>query len=222
MIYTTYYAKLKNLPPTIQPISISLTTPKFYKDIPTYKKLAPTWDILRRWKSHADVDEYTTSFYKILDVLDVSHCLRDIYELSKNKLGACLVCYEAPDKFCHRHLVANWLNQNKIPCDEFRYEKGGYRMGEFKKLNIFQTDYNVSCTNIRKYKFNGCNYNIILIELTSENDAISFTVDTILTGDVLHIESNNINVSDNKSVPKLIALTYEDRCFIMDLIRNNL
>ena len=31
----------------------------------------------------------------------------------------CLMCYEKPSDFCHRHLVANWLNENGIECKEW-------------------------------------------------------------------------------------------------------
>lgn len=30
-----------------------------------------------------------------------------------------LICYEKPSDFCHRHLVADWLNKNGIPCEEW-------------------------------------------------------------------------------------------------------
>lgn len=30
----------------------------------------------------------------------------------------CLLCYETPEKFCHRHLVCNWLNDHGIECRE--------------------------------------------------------------------------------------------------------
>ena len=30
-----------------------------------------------------------------------------------------LICYEKPDDFCHRHLVANWFNENGVNCKEW-------------------------------------------------------------------------------------------------------
>ena len=33
-----------------------------------------------------------------------------------------LICYEKPSDFCHRHLVAEWLNQNGFKCEEWRSE----------------------------------------------------------------------------------------------------
>lgn len=31
----------------------------------------------------------------------------------------CLVCYETPNKFCHRQIVSDWLNKNEIECKEY-------------------------------------------------------------------------------------------------------
>ena len=33
-----------------------------------------------------------------------------------------LLCWEAPDKFCHRHEVARWLSGLGLPCKEFSAE----------------------------------------------------------------------------------------------------
>ena len=34
-----------------------------------------------------------------------------------------LVCYEGPSKFCHRHLVAEWLNKYGYDVEEWEGEK---------------------------------------------------------------------------------------------------
>ena len=31
----------------------------------------------------------------------------------------CLLCYETPENFCHRQLVAEWLNNAGIACVEW-------------------------------------------------------------------------------------------------------
>lgn len=33
----------------------------------------------------------------------------------------CLICYEKPSDFCHRHLVADWLNKNGVKCKEYEF-----------------------------------------------------------------------------------------------------
>lgn len=33
----------------------------------------------------------------------------------------CLICYEKPSDFCHRHLVAEWLNECGFECREWLF-----------------------------------------------------------------------------------------------------
>ena len=51
MIYTTYFAKLKDLPDYIIPISICGKAPDWYKGL-QYKKLAPKYDFFMKWKKN--------------------------------------------------------------------------------------------------------------------------------------------------------------------------
>lgn len=122
MIYTTYFANLKNLPEEIVPISISGSVPNFYKGI-QYKRLAPRWETLTRYKQSGDEQAFIKDFYKyVLDGLDANRVVQDLLELSKGK-DIALVCWEAPDKFCHRHLIAEWI-----------FDKTGeHRVVEFNK-----------------------------------------------------------------------------------------
>lgn len=118
MIYTTYFAYLKNLPPTITPIAICAGIPKFYKGL-TYKKLAPKYSFFSKWKETHDNDYYIEQFNKlVLDPLIAKDVVNELSELSLTEDYA-LVCYEKPADFCHRHLVADWFNQNGYECKEF-------------------------------------------------------------------------------------------------------
>ena len=124
MIYTSYFAKLKDLPEHIIPISICGKAPNWYKGL-QYKKLAPKYDFFMEWKKNHDNDYYIKCFIEqVLDNLNVLTVLRDLIDLANSKdslIGKefCLICYEKPDDFCHRHLVANWLNKNLIACEEW-------------------------------------------------------------------------------------------------------
>lgn len=46
MLYTTYFAKLRTLPPDITPVSICGKTSEWYTGA-QYKKLAPKWDFFQ-------------------------------------------------------------------------------------------------------------------------------------------------------------------------------
>ena len=134
MIYTTYFAQLRNLPENIFPVSICAKAPVWYKGA-QYKKLAPLYGILMKYKEDHDAEYYTKHFYaEVLDKLSVATVLNDLQlKLPENmqaktdppiwqndNLHIALVCFEKPSDFCHRHIVAEWLNSHNIKCQEWQ------------------------------------------------------------------------------------------------------
>ena len=124
MIYTSYFAKLKSLPDNIVPISICGKAPNWYKGL-QYKKLAPKIQFFMKWKENHDNDYYIKCFTEqVLDKLNATDVVLDLYKLSygfiTGKYDTCLICYEKPQDFCHRHLVADWLNKNGFNCEEWK------------------------------------------------------------------------------------------------------
>ena len=133
MIYTSYFAQLRNLPENVIPISICAKAPDWYKGL-QYKKLAPKYDFFTKWKESHDNDYYVKCFNEqVLNNLDRSKVLIDLqlmlpYEIkgsmdnvvwnSKHHHIA-LICYEKPTDFCHRHLVAQWLRDGGFKCKEW-------------------------------------------------------------------------------------------------------
>ena len=124
MIYTSYFAKLKELEKdNIIPIAIGGKAPDWYKGL-QYKKLASKYGFFMEWKKNHDDDYYIEHFQKeVLDGLMACEVLEDLFALKslqdKGK-DIVLICYEKPSDFCHRHLVAGWLNQNGFKCEEWR------------------------------------------------------------------------------------------------------
>lgn len=122
MIYTSYFAKIKSLPDNIIPISICGKAPAWYKGL-QYKKLAPKYNFFMEWKRTHDNDYYIKCFKEQvtdkLNILDVIRDLIDLSDVSANK-NICLICYEKPSDFCHRHLVSKWLNDNGFKCEEWQ------------------------------------------------------------------------------------------------------
>lgn len=107
-IYTSYFAngaKLQKVGITI--IGIALYPPKWFCG-PSIKYVSPSWDILHNSKSE---DEYVQRFNsEILAHRDPKVFLSNIEKMSKGK-DVALCCFEKPDEFCHRHLVAKWMNE---------------------------------------------------------------------------------------------------------------
>ena len=130
MIYTSYFAKIKSLPEYIIPVSICAKVPTWYEGL-QYKKLAPKYDFFMKWKENHDNDYYIKCFNEqVLNELNVVTVIKDlinlmpkdsISEYSLNKT-ICLVCYEKPSDFCHRHLVAEKIKKNGFKCTEYEYK----------------------------------------------------------------------------------------------------
>ena len=85
-------------------VSIAVKAPEWYTGR-EYKKLAPKYWFFKKYKEDGDEEFYTEQYYKeVLDKLNP----KEVYE----ELGgdnAIILCWERYDKFCHRHLVAEWL-----------------------------------------------------------------------------------------------------------------
>lgn len=120
MIYTSYFAKLKSLPEHIVPISICGKAPDWYKGL-QYKKLAPKYDFFMEWKKNHDNDYYIKCFNEqVLDELNARRVIEDLEHLTGHYVSdIALICYEKSGDFCHRHLVADWLNENGFKCKEW-------------------------------------------------------------------------------------------------------
>jgi len=125
MIYTSYFAKLKELENhNIIPISICGKAPDWYKGL-QYKRLAPKYGFFMEWKKNHDNEYYIKHFQKeVLDELDATNVILDFsrmdYGFNVGENDIALICYEKPSDFCHRHLVAEWLNKNGYKCEEWR------------------------------------------------------------------------------------------------------
>lgn len=133
MIYTSYFAQLRNLPNNVIPISICGKVPDWYSGL-QYKKLAPKYSFFSEWKKNHDNDYYIEHFnVEVLDTLSVHRVLIDLQNLVSEEVRSkmdvlfwlnpdwhiALICYEKPSDFCHRHLVADWLLENGIECNEW-------------------------------------------------------------------------------------------------------
>lgn len=120
-IYTSYYAKSKKIPEDIVKISIAGGAPKGYSGL-QYKKVAPKYGFFMKWKENHDNDFYIKHFNsEVLNTLNAQDVYKDLERLSNGK-DCVLLCYEKPEDFCHRHLVADWLNKElNIDVQEWKY-----------------------------------------------------------------------------------------------------
>lgn len=132
MIYTSYFSKVKKLygdNNNLEFVSIAGYKPNWFDNsiiiIHKYIKLAPKkqwWNIwYEKFKDNLNTNEsiewYKNCYKTVLDKLNPQQVYNDLMEIS-NRKNVVLLCYETPEKFCHRHLVSEWLNKNGIKTEE--------------------------------------------------------------------------------------------------------
>ena len=126
-IYTSYWGNAKNIKAAgIMLIGINRYPPKFIKDVTNYAALAPSKELLTAAKTDATMTDkkFREIFYKeILSKLNPTEVVNRLLEIGRGR-DIAILCYEKPPDFCHRHLVAEWLNVNTGQViEEFPYKK---------------------------------------------------------------------------------------------------
>ena len=116
VIYTSYFAFIPKLPNDILKISIALFTHKWAQIDGHCKFLKPNKTLLRKAKFGTiskDIvkQEYQTEILDKLSPANVYEKLIALQNKSKKK-DIALLCYETPDKMCHRRFVAEWLEKH--------------------------------------------------------------------------------------------------------------
>lgn len=128
MIYTTYFDNVKNLDKNIIPIAICGKCPDNWKGL-KFPKLAPKKKFWEIWKKSKDNNYYVEHYEKevLSEFESPFEAIEQLYNLlseeqkeylkitncppwSNDKIHIALVCYEKPGEFCHRNLVAKWIN----------------------------------------------------------------------------------------------------------------
>lgn len=109
MIRTGYFAKIDTyIKKGFTPISISRWSPRWLH-IPEWKTVAPPERLLLNSKQHIITqDDYARVYRNNLE--NNRDVILSEFEEFKDR-DCILLCYEGPGAFCHRHLLAKWLNQ---------------------------------------------------------------------------------------------------------------
>ena len=112
-VYTSYYNKIAKDPRGLVPVRISTSAPDWFPYIcEELTEVYPGWDLVGPVKKGLmDLDEYTVKYKEKLNKLGREYLLNRLNEISEENGGRdlVLVCWEAPDKFCHRYLIMEFL-----------------------------------------------------------------------------------------------------------------
>lgn len=113
-IYTSYFANWRNFPEGSIKIAVTRYLPEYWGDGLSLPQLAPSEELLRQYKNK-QIDEFVFKV-KYLSELDdrllTPQYVRDILISAANGRDIILCCYEKPDDFCHRHILAKWLGDD--------------------------------------------------------------------------------------------------------------
>lgn len=124
MIFTGYFAHYRGS----NGVSIANSKPPV-DDCPTYKPLKPDWSLVKAYKSDSiSWKEFRRAYIEQLKRLDVHKVYRQLN-------GKVLLCWEKPDKHCHREIVREWFNRNGYACEELEATKEMYTCSCCKFLN---------------------------------------------------------------------------------------
>lgn len=141
--YTSYYTNFKNIPKNFLCVQISRTCPGSLEDNENFVAvkdciLAPSAELLSDKKSNKiSEDEYkrryvTELFEKLQnkgykDLKEYVQAVEKVYNDTFPPKWSAIVfmCYESPDKFCHRHILRNLLTKiYSVECLEYtNYQK---------------------------------------------------------------------------------------------------
>lgn len=115
--FTSYLGNVKNLNSEVCPVFVATTWP----DKPLFAQircLAPS-KILFDYKSgKIGIPEYEKRYNNQLANLNYSKVIEELLCLTSGKPPV-LICYETPEKWCHRHLIARWIREHGDECEEW-------------------------------------------------------------------------------------------------------
>jgi len=118
-IYTSNYARNSNNP---KAIGISFVIPEWYNGA-TLPKLAPMQAMINTFKRKKDSymeRQFSQRYISLLRSRDIKaeSLLEEIPD------GSILLCYESPGEFCHRRVLAEWIEHHTgVHIPEWKNEK---------------------------------------------------------------------------------------------------
>ena len=134
-IYTSYFAKAAILRKAgIVPIGVALWPPRFFRGI-SMKQVAPR----RYMLDDRLTDEEYIRMYRndVLRLVDARSFIQDLERASRG-MDVALCCFEKPGDFCHRHILAKWLNeQTGIEVSEFGVAESKQETPEPEQQSLF-------------------------------------------------------------------------------------
>ena len=116
MIYTSYYKNVADVGPAYTLIQVSNSKPKWFPwGVWPLPEVYPDFENVKALKDGVmSEDRFSQLYREKLAKLDRTVILNKINEIVSlgDDRDAMLLCWENSDKFCHRHILAEWLGNN--------------------------------------------------------------------------------------------------------------
>ncbi len=114
MILTSYFSNWRKFPENTKTISVSRFPPKWAKFDEQLNELAPSSNLLIRYKNNEiNEEDYEREYLIQLSQLNV-------FDIAAKIQGSVLLCFEKSGEFCHRNLIRKWLKENGIESEELK------------------------------------------------------------------------------------------------------
>jgi uncharacterized protein YeaO (DUF488 family) len=146
--FTSYYANIKNIPKDYILVSISGDIPDYIKEQMNIwdRRFAPNWDLFKEYKNSPEGQQRENKYVErfkneVLTKYDSTDILKDWSDKAGLNEKFVLLCYEVPEDFCHRHIVAEALEEKygveipEIGIDNTIYERKNYKFQPKDTLN---------------------------------------------------------------------------------------
>ena len=122
-IYTSYFSNIPNLEKAgIACCAICLKVPAFFEG-PNLASVAPSGSILMDHKRDHDDKKYKERYINEILCAYRFHpeYITEFLEKISGGRDVALLCYERPEDFCHRHILAEWMNEKMPGLDIHEY-----------------------------------------------------------------------------------------------------
>ena len=115
-IYTSYYKKMENIGVNYVLVQVSVSKPNWFR-LPTIqlKEVYPDWRLVSGLKSgEISRQEFTDRYMQQLRKLSRIEILSKLKTFSNanDYEDVVLLCWENKSGFCHRHILADWLDKD--------------------------------------------------------------------------------------------------------------
>jgi len=110
VIWTSYYGNWRKFPKGCLRASVSIAKPNAECVDFEIKPFFPTWELIDEYRKDRNEDYYADGYLQLLNSREgAGRAALKLKEMESRGRDVLLLCWESKG-FCHRKLLANWLN----------------------------------------------------------------------------------------------------------------